>query len=56
LPGQAVGAPRPASASPSAPSSTGTLPSTADSPVRPTTGTPAGSTSAGAPARSLPGQ
>jgi hypothetical protein len=40
----------------SAPSPTGTLPSTADSPVRPRMGTPAGSTSAGAPARSLPGQ
>lgn len=38
------------------PSPTGKLPSTAHSPVRPTAGTPAGSTSAGAPALSLPGR
>lgn len=56
LPGRTVGAPRAAYGSALAPSQTGTLPSTALSPVRSTPGTLAGSTSADAPARWLPGQ
>ena len=56
LPRPAVGGPGPTSASPPALSSPGTLPSRADSSVGPPMGTPAGSTSADAPARSMPRQ
>ena len=55
LPRRAVGA-RSGAGSLSAPSSTGALPSRPDSPVRSTAGAAAGSTSAGPPARALPGQ